>query len=134
MTNDRGVVGLYVSVVFLAFLLVTGLIVDGGAIRAARRDAADTAARAARVGAQEIDEDLFMVSGEVRLDLAAAERAAESFLDDVGSTGSASATPDLVTVSVESYVAVRFLSIAGVDGRTVQAKRSARAAQGVSSG
>lgn len=134
MSGDRGVIGLYVSVLFVAFVMIAGLIVDGGAIRSGRRDAADVAARAARAGAQQIDLEALMSSGAVRLDGESAQRAANSVVAASGMAGGVRTTPDRVTVSVEVEVPMRLLTLVGVRDRSVEATRSARPAEGVVDG
>lgn len=134
MSDERGVVGLYVAVVFTAVLLIAGLLVDGGAIRTGRREAGDVAARAARAGAQEIDVDLLMSTGVVELDPASASAAARSFLGAAGWAGSVEVGARTVTVSVQRSVPMRLLSMVGVADKTVIATRTARAAEGVVEG
>jgi hypothetical protein len=134
MSEDRGVIGLYVSVLFVAFVMVAGLIVDGGAIRSGRREAADVAARAARAGAQQIDVDPLMANGVVILDSESARDAANSLVLGSGMAGQVSATPDRVTVSVEVEVPMRLLTLVGVKDKSVGATRSARPAEGVVDG
>ena len=132
--DDRGVVGVYIAVIFVAFVLITGLIVDGGAIRSGRRDAGDIAARAARAGAQEINVDLLMGSGDIELEPLSAAAAARSVLAQSGTPGSVSVGRDAVTVSVRSVIGTRLLSVIGIGQKVVTATRTARAAEGVVDG
>lgn len=132
--GERGVVGLYVAVAFTAVILITGLIVDGGAIRAGRREVGDVAGRAARAGAQEIDVDVLMGTGGIELEAVSAAAAATAVLNAEGRPGSVTVDFDRVTVSVEAEVPMRFLSVVGVGDKTVVATRTARAAEGVVSG
>lgn len=80
------------------FLMVAFLLV-GGRMLQARSDAFGLAAAAARVGAQELDDDA-AVEGLTVLDPVAAERAALVYLDAHGVTGTVSVTNDTVTVTV----------------------------------
>ena len=132
--GDRGAIGAYVVVVFAAVVLIVGLIVDGGAVRAGRREAGDVAARAARAGAQEIDIDLLMATGDVALEELLAAEAARRFLESAGWSGAVAVGRDRVTVSVRATVPMQFLGVIGVGARSVTATRTARAAEGVSEG
>jgi hypothetical protein len=132
--DDSGLIGLYVSVLFLAFVLITGLIIDGGAVRSGRREAGDLAAQAARAGSQEIDLELLRSTGRIQLEPQAAAERASGVLAAAGRTGSVSVGPDRVTVTVSWLVPMRVLGLAGVGDTTISATRVARPAEGVVAG
>jgi Flp pilus assembly protein TadG len=91
----------FVTIFVVALLFVIGLVLDGGYLLAAQREASNVAAQAARAGAQELDEGAFRAdSSRDVIDVPRAEAAAYAFLAKVGRTGEAHASPDGVTVTV----------------------------------
>src|SRR3546814_18735196 len=70
----------FVTILTVAIIFVTGLVLDGGYVLAAKREANNVAEQAARAGAQHVSEDALRGSGEFRLDAGAAVGAAEAFL------------------------------------------------------
>jgi Flp pilus assembly protein TadG len=65
--RDQGSATLFIVGVALAFLVFTGLVVDGGLALASRRDAANVAEEAARAGVQMIDERRLREDGTIEL-------------------------------------------------------------------
>jgi Flp pilus assembly protein TadG len=120
--DDRGTVTAFAVVLATALLVCLGLVVDGGRLVDARIEAADLAGAAARAGAQELTG---LRAGQRAVDPARAEAAARSFLAAVGASGTASATPAHVTVTVEVHRGFTLLGLAGLGGRTVRATRTA---------
>jgi Flp pilus assembly protein TadG len=91
----------FVTIFVVALLFVIGLVLDGGYLLAAQREAANVAAQAARAGAQELDVSAFRAdSSKDVIDVPRAEAAAQAFLAQVGREGTARATADEVTVTV----------------------------------
>jgi len=122
--NETGAVSLVLALIFVAFLLFAGLIVDGGRVLHANAHASDLAGKAARVGAQEIDPGSIRAGGAPRLDEAAAEAAASDYLDTHRLTGHVVASGERVTVTVSWPV--RFWLITALrPGATVTQTRSA---------
>lgn len=98
--DERGSITAFVAVVATALVLVAGMAYDGGQVIAAHNAARNTADRAARAGAQQIDLDHLRATNEPHLDPAAAETAAVEYLQRAGATGTATASGASITVTV----------------------------------
>lgn len=96
---DDGLVSLFMAVFFVGVLLLCGVIVDAGRGVHANVHASDLAARAARVGAQQLDL-ASLRAGTTVLDPGAAQEAASSYLVAHHIQGQATATGQDVTVTV----------------------------------
>jgi Flp pilus assembly protein TadG len=123
--QDRGQVTAFVVVLVGALLLCAGLVVDGGRVLAATRDARDVAAGAARAGAQAIDITTFRDRNTTTLDAPVAERQANTFLTQAGYSGTVTVDTDRVTVTITTRVPMAILGIAGVGPRTITVTESA---------
>ncbi|HYT10609.1 MAG TPA: pilus assembly protein TadG-related protein [Mycobacteriales bacterium] len=126
---DSGVLSPFAALCAVALLLCTGLAVDGAAkLRAAGR-AQQVAAEAARAAAQAVD-----TRGPVlRIDPAAAARAARAYLHAAGLQGTVTVTADR-TVQVTTDVTGTYLilgPLTGHTGYTVTGQATATAAVGV---
>jgi len=125
----RGDRGQLTAVVALLTPLIIGggwgLLVDGGHALTARGDAIDTAAEAARAGAQALDLGVYRATGTIRLNPADADRRAQRFLAQVGAQGRATATPAAVTVTVTRTVHTQLLGLLGVATLTEHGSASA---------
>ena len=98
--DDRGQVGAFVAVMAVAFTVCLGLVYEGGELLQARRQSAELAQEAARIGAQQLDWDAYREgTGEVPLDPVAAAAAARSFLTSAGATGTVNVSGSTVTVT-----------------------------------
>lgn len=133
MHRDAGSISAFVAIVAVAMVVVAGLVHDGGRLLAARRQADDIAANAARVGVQELDEHSLR-TGRPVVDPVAASQAVATYLAATPATGAARIAADAVTVDVELQVRPGVLGIAGVGTQTVSATRQARAVRGVTGG
>ena len=133
MRSDAGSVSVFVVVVAVALIAVTGLVFDGGRLLAARREVQDIAANAARAGAQALDESRLR-SGHKVLDASASQRAVAEYLRQTPATGTSQVTADTVTVSVRMPLRMLLPTIAGGGHQTVTATEQARAVQGVTVG
>jgi Flp pilus assembly protein TadG len=124
--DDRGAIALFVVVFTVALLAAVGLVVDGGGkVRALQR--ADEAAReAARAGSQMLEVPAAVRGEGVRIDAAAAARAARAYLDAAGVEGSVAVRGNAVEVSTSVTYRPVFLSVAGVGLLTVTGSASAR--------
>lgn len=100
-------------VVVLACIFMVGLVLDGGVILRGRNSTFDLASGAARAGAQELDQAA-LVRGDVRIDPAAAGRAAQAYLAEQGTTGTVSVVGNRITVRVHRRVALQILQPASV--------------------
>jgi hypothetical protein len=121
---ERGEVSELVAVVFVAIVLVIGLVVDGGAKMTAASEASSIAQQAARVGGQPLD-SLPADGGTAHLDAGSAAAAAQSYLDQAGVDGSVRIINDsTIEVTVTSTEGTTFLGLIGIN--TVSATRTAR--------
>ncbi|MCU1366870.1 MAG: hypothetical protein JWN39_2509 [Ilumatobacteraceae bacterium] len=119
--SDRGSISGFVVVITMTVLVCAGLAVDGARIVGGKVSAADHAANAARAGAQELTS---LHNGAPVIDPARARRTAQSYLATHGLSGSVSATPQRVTVTVRITVNMTLLRLAGVPSKSVTATRS----------
>lgn len=130
-TDERGTVTVFVTVFMIALLVVAGLVIDGGNVLAARREAINVAESAARAGVQGLDEDAVRNASSVRLSPAAAHARAHDFLTATGHTGTVSIEGDSVIVDVTITQPLFLLGIAGLGDTTVTGRGSARGVRGV---
>lgn len=130
--RQDGQVTAFVVIMVVTLLLCAGLVIDGGRILAARRQAADVAAGAARAGAQAVSLDELRATNRQVLDPARAEAAASAYLAQAGRAGTVSVAADTVTVRVKITTPMVILGIAGLVDRTVTGTESARTVRGVS--
>lgn len=133
MHDERGSISVFATVIALALVLVAGLVLDGGRLLAARRQADDIAANAARAGAQAVDESSLR-SGGATVDPIAGADAVAVYLATTPATGTARIAGDTVTVDVRLAVGMLLLGLAGVGTTTVASTRQARAVRGVTTG
>jgi uncharacterized membrane protein len=85
----------------LGLLALAALVIDGGLLFAERRDLQGLADGAARAGAMAVDEDLLRQTGAVQLDPAAAQAAAERYLEAAGAEGMIRIDADTLSVTVD---------------------------------
>lgn len=130
---DDGQVTPFVVLLTVALLLCAGLVVDGGRILTARREAADVAGGAARAGAQAVSVDELRASGRQVLDPGQARAEAEAYLAQAGRTGDVEVSGDTVRVTVRETTSMVILGIAGLVDRTVSGTGVARTVRGVRS-
>lgn len=123
-TGDRGSVPAFVAVVATALILVAGMAYDGGMVVATHGDARASAQKAARAGAQHIDQDALRATGAIMLDPAAATAAALDYLTAAGATGTATVVGATITVTVTAIASMRILPI---EDRTIVSTASATA-------
>jgi hypothetical protein len=112
-----------------AFLILTGLVWDGGDALAAKARASSQAFAAARAGAEALDRSA-LAQGSVSLDDAAARLAAQSSLAAAGTEGSIAITGTTVSVSVTASVPGGLLGLVGVHDLTVVGTAQAAAVPG----
>ena len=129
--DEEGMVTAFVVVFTFALLLLAGLVIDGGLTLAARVQAIDEAQAAARAGAEAINIPLFRSTGQIVLDPAQANQAAESYLAATGHTGTVQVNGDDVDVTVSITQPMQILGIGGVGSLTVTGHGSAAAQHGV---
>jgi hypothetical protein len=133
--DDGFAVTLFAVTLTAAMVLVCGLVVDGGAVLSARREAAAVAAEAARAGAQQLDLASAR-TGVATLDPSAARTAAESFASSAGFPAVTVAVDcdavacRAVHVIVTGTAHLRILSAFGLHDPTVTGHGIARVARG----
>nr|WP_051809715.1 pilus assembly protein TadG-related protein [Actinoplanes subtropicus] len=115
----------------LMIILLAGLVFDPGMAMADQVRLYDRAQAAARAGARQIDLATYRTSGVARLDPDAAARAAERFLADSGTTGTATATTTAVTVTVTGVRRTQLLYLIGFRTIPIDATATATPATGV---
>ena len=130
--TDAGVISLFVAVLFVAFLLTVGIVVDSAELRGQRRALSDLARQAARAAVQEVDVTIYRSTGTIRLDSSAAVTAARAVAARSGLDADVTVRGDRASVRVSRDVAVRVLGL-GDRYVTVSASGEARATWGVSS-
>lgn len=129
--RDEGMVTAFVVICILALFLLAGLVVDGGAVLAARARAVDQAQAAARAGAQHLDLSAYRTDGTVRLDPTAARAGADAYLAATGNPATIAIGDDEITVSVTIDQPLTVLGILGDPTVTVTGTGSASPAQGI---
>jgi len=129
--DDRGTVTVFVVVFMVALMAVAGLVFDGGNVLAARQQAANVAASAARAGAQALDIAGARTSGGTPLDAAEAVDRAETYLAQTGYMGTASVHGNEVLVEVTITRPMLFLGLAGRTAVTVHGRGAARGLRAV---
>lgn len=124
---ERGSLSMFMAAFMVMAVLLLALVVDGGQIRNARRQAADIAQGAARAGAQELDSQR-RLSGEVAANPPEVAQSARNYLTLAGATGDVQVDGSQVHVTVRLDVDLAFLDAAG--GRMVVARATADATEG----
>jgi Flp pilus assembly protein TadG len=129
--GERGTVTVFVVSMTVALLLVAGLVLDGGRMISARRDADAVAAAAARAGVQGLDEAGIRRSGGAPVDVFAARARVGRYLAATAYTGSVDVRGDTVTVEVHRTQELPILSLVGLVTAEVTGSGSARAVRAV---
>jgi len=99
--GERGAVAPLVAMMLFGLLALAALVIDGGLLFAERRDLQGLADGAARAGAMAVDEDVLRETGAVQLDPAAAQAAAERYLEATGVEGTVQIDADTLSVTVD---------------------------------
>ena len=130
---EAGVISLFVAVLFVAFLLTAGVVIDSAELRGQRRALSDLARQAARAAVQEVDVNLYRLTGRVGLDTHAAVAAAGAVVARSGLDADVAVGGDRAAVSLSRDVRVRVLGL-GSGSVRISATAEARATWGVSAG
>ena len=114
--RDRGSITAYLLIMTVALVLLTGLVLDGGAALTARGTAADTAQQAARAGADALDGTSLRTTTPAGLatNPGAARAAAQAVLAANGVTGDVVVAGTTVTVTAHAARPTAILAIAGI--------------------
>jgi uncharacterized membrane protein len=127
--DEAGMVTAFVVSITAALLLFIGLVLDGGYLLAARREAIDEAEGAARAAAQAVATPAR--AGSLTLDPARAQAAVDNFLAPTGHRGVATVNGDVVVVTVSFSHPMLILGIGGLTARTVTGTGTARVERGI---
>jgi hypothetical protein len=128
--EEAGTVTAFVVCFTLALIAVAGLVVDGGSVLAARREAFEEADAAARAGAQAVDVGALRRGTGVTLDPSRAQALAERQLTAAGASGSVEVDGDTITVTVTRVQTMSILGVVDVGPMTIRASGAARAEDG----
>lgn len=131
--GESGTVTAFVAVITMAVLMAAGLVLDGGLMLAARRQAVDSATGAARAGAQAVTPDALR-HRERTVDPTAATAAAHAHLRRAGLSGSVVVSGDRVSVTVTVTQSLTLLRLVGLSTASVGGTGEARIVRGVTQG
>ena len=131
--DDDGMVTAFVVSITAALLLFVGLVVDGGYLLAARREAIDEADGAARAAAQAIAIPA-RGSGTLSIDPARAQAAVDNFLAPTGHRGTVFVKGNRVVVTVSFSHRMVILGAGGLVARTVSGRGTADLVRGIRTG
>lgn len=131
LASERGSISPFIVVLLPALVGLAGLAYDGGNLFAARRDATNVAAAAARAGANDLDETA-LYNGEARLAPSAIGTALGfAFAQGADTASARQVEVDLIHVQVTRQVDMEFLGLLGVGTLSVRGEGQARAVDGV---
>lgn len=128
--DQDGMITAFVAVLTVSLLLLAGLVLDGGNLLAAKRQAINEAEAAARAGAQALRPDTLR-AGTVTIDPTSADQAVADYLTATGHRGHVDVTGDTVTVTVTIPQRLSILGLGGLHDITVTGHGAARAVRGV---
>ena len=122
---ERGAIGVLLAVLVPGLLLIIGLAVDGGAKVAATQRANAIADEAARAGGQALDVSAAL-TGQVRVDPAAAVAAAQDYLIRNDVPGAVTVVDgDTLRVTTTITEPTTFLGLIGISTLTVEGSGTA---------
>jgi len=130
-TGDGGRVSAFVTIMVVALLLVTGLVIDGGLALGVKVRAIGVAEEAARTGAQHIDLAVYRDTGQIQLRADEATSAARTYLATAGMSGTVTVAGNQVTVTVNGSQRTQLLGMIGIHKLAVTASASAEPRYGV---
>lgn len=130
---EAGFVTAFVVCIFTSLVLLAGLVIDGGYVLAAHREAFNEAEAAARAGAQAMTGST-LTGGAVAAEPSRATEAAHAYLVAAGQTGSVSVIGDIVEVTVTIRRRTVILGLGGIAETTVTGNARVRAVRGVMTG
>jgi Flp pilus assembly protein TadG len=128
---EDGSISPFILILLPALVGLAGLAYDGGNLFAARREANNVAAAAARAGANDLDEPS-IYAGDPRLAPSATTTALSfAFAQGADSASARQVETDLIQVQVDRRVDMEFLGLFGIGTLTVNGEAQARALDGV---
>lgn len=124
--DERGAISVWFATASLVMIILVGMTVDVGGKVHAQQQARSAAAQAARTGAQEVGSTAIR-GEELRVDINAAESAAQGYLNAAGVQGSVTVVngDTLIVRTTDTYDS-KFLGIIGLDSMRVTGEASAR--------
>lgn len=134
--DDRGAVALYMSLMMVGWMVMAGLVIDGGAAIAARGRAADLAEQAARAGANALSLPSLRGASpaDLSVDPVAAQAAATRVLSLAGATGEVQVSGLQVSVTAHVPRHAVILSAVGANDLTGTATATATVLHGTTIG
>lgn len=131
LRSDRGSISPFILLLLPALAGLAGLAYDGGILFAARRDAANVAAAAARAGANDLYEPSIYAGDPELAPSAPSTAQAFAFSQGVSSASARSLDRDLIEVTVTQSVDMVFLRVVGIGTQTVSGSAQSRIREGV---
>jgi Flp pilus assembly protein TadG len=128
--DERGFSSPFIVALVPAFVVIAGLVFDGGNALAAKRRANDEAQAAARAGAEAMSEAQ-LHAGVFELDAPAAVAAAQGYLARTGHTGQVQVNGNDVVVTVHISQPTELLTFIGVGSFELDGTASATPVHGV---
>lgn len=127
---------MFVALFTVALMAMAGLVIDGGAALAARGQAHDLAAQAARAGADALSPVSLRgpAPDDLSINPAAAQAAAETYLRTADAVGTVTITGNIVTVTARVPRRATVLSAFGIHDLTGSATASATILTGTTGG
>jgi uncharacterized membrane protein len=124
--DQRGQAALIVLVFALFFLMLIGLVSDGGMILSQRRDLQGLADGAARAGAQASNQNISRSGQPMQIDPSAAQAEVSTYLAQDGYRGSFNVIPSAtqVTVNLSDTYPLGFAKLLGISTTTLHATAS----------
>jgi len=125
--RDAGRVSVFLAVATFGVLAVIGVAADVPGLWRAMLYASNVATESARAAGQAVDIDNTAATGQHQVDPAAAEDAAQDYLDAAGVEGTVTLSDDLteITVSVTYIYEPQVLGLFGLPPREVSAEHTA---------
>ncbi|MEP1122624.1 MAG: pilus assembly protein TadG-related protein [Ilumatobacter sp.] len=131
VADERGGIAPFIVMLLPIFVGLAGLAHDGSQLFAARREAVNVAAAAARAGANDIDEPSIYAADPVLSDTALATATAFAYAEGAETAVASRIDPVRVQVTVTDTVDLTFLGFFGVGSQTVEGTADARLRQAV---
>ena len=129
--RERGSITVMAVILFGCAITMLALVIDGGRLMAARRQADDVATQAAIAGTQGVNEAVLHESDIVSIDPNDAAARAAQIASPEGMTIAVTVAGDRVIVVTSKQIDLPMLGLLGIPSRTVQGRGEARAAPGL---
>jgi hypothetical protein len=129
--DERGAVGPFLMILFVALVGFAGLAYDGAQLFAARRNATNVAAASARAGANDIDEASIYAGEPVLATTAAATAEQFALGQGVETAAAGQLEPTRLQVEVTQTVELTFLGAFGLGPQHIDATADARIRNGI---